>query len=198
MSVMLGCGIMTIFLVVMLAIIIVLTYKKDDHRSRSFAKYGSIAVTVIYCATMSWLGLLYFGSMTHGNQDPWMDIGTMAKYTAKTPAEDRLPANLKGKVLIFFRFDCGSCHDTHDELMKLIQGYDGIYFVCSRSEQGSPLIDKYNVGEVPSAVYVPNGDDETPTVEPLSTTISSYGQGDRTAVDTERLDRILNLLKSQA
>lgn len=197
MNIIQGCAVTTIFLIVMLAGIIFLTHKKNDVRTRRLAAISCSIVGGIYCITMSWLGLLYFNSMTHGNDDPWLDIGTMAKYTANTHAEDKLPANLKGSVLIFFRFDCGSCHDTHAELTKLVSGYDNIYYVSSRSEKGAELRDKYLVTEVPSAIYIPVDPDETPTVEPLSTTETLPGGSNVTVVDKEKLNIILNLLREQ-
>ena len=71
---------------------------------------------------------------------------------------DNIPENLKGKIIIYFKYGCPDCSAIHDSLFEYIKQYGvkDIYFVSSRSDKGKKLIKQYPVDEVPAGVYVRN------------------------------------------
>lgn len=73
--------------------------------------------------------------------------------------EEQLPKNyedLKGKLVIFYRFGCRDCMAIHDELLDCLSDIDqdDIYYVNSRSDQGRKLLEQFPVQTVPSGIYI--------------------------------------------
>ena len=65
-------------------------------------------------------------------------------------------ANLKGKAVIYVRYDCPDCIRLHDQLAAVTD----IVFLSSRSERGRSARTMYNINltDVPQGVYIdPNG-----------------------------------------
>lgn len=68
-----------------------------------------------------------------------------------------LDDDLTGKILIFVRYDCPDCHGI---FKNLPDESDSILYVCSRSDVGHGIQEKYkfDLVEVPCAVYLaPDG-----------------------------------------
>lgn len=67
-----------------------------------------------------------------------------------------LPDDLSGCIIIYIKYGCPDCRSIHDEIVNCIQDNDvnNIYFVSTRSEKGSQLLELYPVNEVPTGVYI--------------------------------------------
>lgn len=61
-----------------------------------------------------------------------------------------------GSVIIFYKYNCPDCVKVHDMIMNVLAEEPDaeVYFVSSRSEIGKILIQKYDIQEVPYAIYV--------------------------------------------
>lgn len=82
-----------------------------------------------------------------------MTVKTMYEGIRYSPIEDELPEDLKGSIIIYYRFDCPDCHAIYEDLCKAVEGRDKVYWISSRSKQGKALLANYPVSEVPSAIY---------------------------------------------
>lgn len=67
-----------------------------------------------------------------------------------------------GCILIFYRYNCSDCRNTHDMILETIAKYPNstVYFVSTRTEKGKALVAEYNIQEVPSAIYIRKPDNE--------------------------------------
>ena len=68
-------------------------------------------------------------------------------------SEDKLPENTKGAIIIFVKYGCPDCIGIAPTIRDLA-AYDNVYIIHSTSPVGQELIQKYNIADVPSAVYV--------------------------------------------
>lgn len=69
-----------------------------------------------------------------------------------------LPDDLKGCIIIYFKYGCIDCEKIHDDLLTHLENVDTskIYFVSTRSEKGKQILSQYPVNAVPSGVYILN------------------------------------------
>lgn len=113
-----------------------------------------IAILLVVMPFLIILTTRYATAQQHGAQTKDMTIRFMYDGIKTTPAESTLPENLAGAIIIYYRFDCPDCRNTHDEIMNMIKDVPNVYFVCSRSVQGVTLMETYPVEKVPSGIYV--------------------------------------------
>ena len=76
---------------------------------------------------------------------------------------ETLPDNIRGKLIIFYKYGCPDCREIHNEIITCLQENDVInetYFVSTRSEIGAELIKTYPVKEVPTGIYIREKDSE--------------------------------------
>lgn len=88
----------------------------------------------------------------------------MAALNVASPEPDAVPgdlAELKGCIVVYYKYGCPDCADVHDDLVAAIDSQPGAYVVYSGTEDGKRLLEAYPVEQVPSGVYVVKND---PTV----------------------------------
>lgn len=80
---------------------------------------------------------------------------------------DNLPEDLSGSILIFFKYTCDDCYDTHGQIMDTLaqEQAENVYFVSSASEKGTELVSQLNVKAVPWGVLV--GENNTPVISDI-------------------------------
>ncbi len=76
----------------------------------------------------------------------------------RSPEEDKVPDDLHGKIIIYYRFGCPDCSAVYPQLTEKLKEYKNVYWISTRSAQGKELIAKYPVKEVPSVLYVKHDD----------------------------------------
>lgn len=69
---------------------------------------------------------------------------------------DILPDDLKGCIIIYFKYGCSDCEKIHDDILDYIneKNVTDIYFVSTRSKKGIELLQQYSVETVPSGIYI--------------------------------------------
>lgn len=72
-----------------------------------------------------------------------------------------IPEDLRGSIIIYFKYGCPDCNGIHDELLQAIKDHpeSRIYYVSTRSETGKKILARYHIDAVPSAVYIPYDSD---------------------------------------
>lgn len=115
--------------------------------------FGNIISIMVTFSTALQHGLTADYETTHA-----LSYGEI-KYYNKHSIEETIiddTDELKGKAIIFVRYDCPDCVKLHEQLSQI----DDIIFLASRSELGESVRDIYNIclTEVPQGVYIdPNG-----------------------------------------
>lgn len=147
----------TAIIITILAVTIFKFKHGADIKHKRFAKVTLISASI--CAILSFavmltLNISYSVAQKHGAYTRNMTIETMYDGIARSPIESTLPENLDGCIIIYYRFDCPDCKAIYDDLMTASENVDNIYFVSSRSEQGSALLNQFPVEEVPSGIYI--------------------------------------------
>lgn len=110
-----------------------------------------------------------------------------------------LPDDLKGQIVIVFRYGCMDCDKIHDELFEYIDknNIENIYFVSSESDQGKNIIYPYGEGntclieKVPSIIYFSNHPQEE--YDNYNQPLYSYDIDGRIYCVTDAIDLCLNL-----
>ena len=149
--------IMTAIIITIMAVTIIQFKKGYETKHKRISKI--ILVTAAVCAISSFvlmltLNISYSIALKHGAYTKDMTIATMYDGISHTPVEDKLPEDLDGCIVVFYRFDCPDCKAIYEDLMAASANVENIYFVSSRSEQGSALIEQYPVPEVPYGIYL--------------------------------------------
>lgn len=87
---------------------------------------------------------------TGGYNIPYSEIQTLNKRSVKET--DISVDELKGKAVIFVRYDCPDCAALHDQLANITD----IVFLSSRSERGKAVRQQYDIHltEIPQGVYI--------------------------------------------
>lgn len=68
-------------------------------------------------------------------------------------SEDTLPEDTRGAIIIFVKYGCPDC-DGIASTIRDFANNDNVYIIHSTSAVGQELIARYNITDVPSAVYV--------------------------------------------
>ena len=89
-------------------------------------------------------------------------------------------------ILIFYRTDCEDCQDMFKQI-KRTNIEQEFYYVCSRTECGKALTERYNIKEVPS-VYV----NQTNSYCVLDTEAGSYYEQLKKILEKERANNEIN------
>lgn len=136
--------------------------KRGEAEPRSSHGVGpAITITIASIALIATaIGLVplatWNDATSHGAYDDTMPFKELAEHTPLTHEEDVLEDDLDGLILLFYRYGCHDCENVSAELEAWAEGRDYVRWVSTRSEQGSPLVQEFVIGEVPSAVYVAN------------------------------------------
>ncbi len=141
-----------------------------EERSYNIKAHRLLLIDMIIAITLALASLFTAAifnkiALDYGAYGDYMKILT-PKFISEMPSKsykdqsNELPEDLKGKIIIYYRYDCADCTAIHDDLMNYLANADisenDIYFVSTRSDKGKTLIEQYYAYEVPSAVYIYN------------------------------------------
>lgn len=120
------------------------------------------------------------------------DITLTQLYTGigKAPVEDKLPDNISGCIIIFYKFGCKDCETIYQELSDYVDSRDNIYWVSSRSSQGKALLANYPIESIPTAIYIHENSDGNAYTKK---TLYQKDRDGNTIFDTNAMDRLLYL-----
>lgn len=71
-----------------------------------------------------------------------------------THVEDQVPEDLRGKIIIFYKYNCPDCEGIYKYLVQYTDNEENIYFSASNSEQGKKLRETYPITDVPCGIYI--------------------------------------------
>lgn len=191
---------------IILTIDVILTYitvylSKEDILSPGLRKTAKVICFLILDIALAIMIITliittkYKTAVKHGAYTDDMTVKTMYDGIKYSPIESKLPDNLEGCIVLYYRFDCPDCHAVYNDLSAAVKDKDSIYWVSTRSEQGKALLAQYPVNEVPSGIYFRKNtysDALTYTKKVLYTTDSS----ENTVLYKDNLNRLLELQSS--
>ena len=100
---------------------------------------------------------------------------------------ERIPDDLSGCIIVFYKDTCPDCQATMAEIREALKGTNDVFFLDSQSETGKEIRNQYPIHEVPSAIYVHTADDNY-------TMYILYEKTDQgTVTNFEAIDRIIEL-----
>lgn len=181
--------------------ILVMVYKIITKQSKT----GSIIATCVLLLALIGVLTTTIIAKQHGCTTLNLPLNRLCKYITTTPRADKLPDDLSGSIIIFYRFDCPDCSDIYDTIRTHIDSYvqehiseyddvdyEHIYYIPTRSEQGKELISKFHITSVPTGVYVyENFDEDDPVF--VQKTLDIKTSDETSILDTDALDRLLFL-----
>lgn len=91
---------------------------------------------------------------SHGMYQNNLSWKTITESIQTTPKEDKLPNNLTGCIILYYRFGCSDCEAVYTAMSEFFDGYDDVYWISTRSKQGKTLLETYPVSHVPTGVYI--------------------------------------------
>lgn len=101
--------------------------------------------------------------------------------------EDRLPDDLKGCIVIFYRNDCPECVSSYPEISKALHSEPDVYWVMSRSTQGMELRESVPIGYVPCGIYFSKKDGTHYSYDLART------ENDTVIVEKQNIERLIKL-----
>ena len=111
----------------------------------------------------------------------------------KSPYQSVIPENLdelKGKLVVFYRYTCPDCHAILNDVQKLLSEYDDVYYLSSRSNEAFAIRQKFaDIILVPSIMLI--GTDEKPATYVASLAIKDGNS--EIVVNIDELNEILNM-----
>lgn len=145
-------------------------------------------ICILVTGLALWLSMTKATAIRHGDYNAPLSVSRAITAIEYSPEEDVLPEDyneLKGKIILYFRFGCQDCEDVYEDLSRQIEPVkDDVYWVSTRSEQGEKLRETYPVDHVPSLVYI------STTGEAFKYRLDT-DFGDRAGLDMDVLKNIL-------
>lgn len=145
-------------------------------------------ICILLAGLAIWLGITKATAIRHGDYNAPLSVSRAVTAIEYSPEENVLPEDyneLKGKIILYFRFGCQDCEDVYEDLSRQIEPVkDDVYWVSTRSEQGEKLRETYPVDHVPSLVYI------STTGEAFKYRLDT-DFGDRAGLDMDVLKNIL-------
>lgn len=135
-----------------------LTHKADKTDKTNRLKNGiRFTSAVIGLAAFAYLiaGIqTLMTASSHGMYQNNLSWKTITESIQTTPKEDKLPKNLTGCIILYYRFGCSDCEAVYPAMSEFFDGYDDVYWISTRSKQGKTLLETYPVAHVPTGVYI--------------------------------------------
>lgn len=161
---------------------------KESNQAIKSASNTLFIVSGIILTMLVLLGSLCFIGKSHGMYEYNLSVPDLITGITHTPKEDTAPNNFKNTCIIYYRFTCDDCEAIYNDLRTTFLGYDNIYWISTRSDQGKKLTEKYPVTQVPSAVYIDNNGIG-------HTYLLAKRTNEKTHLDTTVIDRIHELMQ---
>ena len=121
-----------------------------------------------------------------------MSMADLKDLINNSPKESKLPDDIEGVIIIYYRFDCPDCRAIYNDLASAVANTDNVYWISSRSETGKSLLDKYPVDEVPTGIYIRH-DTYNGNVTFTKYELATTDENENTILDTSAIDRLLYL-----
>lgn len=152
-----------------------------------------IIATIICFACICFFQGIYLAKVAklHGHESiKTMSIQNIYDNIEKLPVENKLPTDLKNKLIIYYKFGCGDCESIHNELQEMLHEHKDVYVIYTRSKQGKELRKTYPVEKVPSGMYIQS--DGTNVTLPLY----SENADKEPVLDRQNLNTLLKLFQA--
>jgi hypothetical protein len=113
-----------------------------------------------------------------------------------------VPDDLTGKIIIYVKYGCPDCEGIHDDLLSYLErsslkNKEDYYFVSTRSKKGKELLAKYEVFDVPAAVYIRKNVSTSTDVSYITQTLYEKENEDDTATFVaNNFDKLLSFKDS--
>lgn len=91
---------------------------------------------------------------SHGMYQDNLSWSEITQNIRTTPTEDKLPKDLTGCLILYYRFGCSDCEAVYPAMSVFFEDYEDIYWISTRSDQGKQLRETYPVSHVPTGVYI--------------------------------------------
>lgn len=150
--------IITIFIMLLIATGLAL-YIKENKTTKNIIKLPKIIgyLTIIPIIFLGIISMNLVNANSKGLQyTNWakLSMNEIKNIASVTPKASELPDNLKGSIVILYKFGCPSCEAIYKDLNEKIKDKNRVYFVPSGSKEGKILVKNGNITEVPTGVYV--------------------------------------------
>ena len=182
----------SIIFIVLTAITIVAFIKA---KTKVILKVVTTTATVICAIFLVYVMVNVKTAFEHGMTEMNISLVEMLDCIKNSPVEDSLPENyneLKGSIIIYYRFDCPDCKAIYNELSQKVKDNLNVYWVSSRTEQGKKALEKYPVEKVPTGIYI-RKEDFGEEINFTAKVLYKADENEKTVLDEESIDRLLYL-----
>lgn len=119
-------------------------------------------------------------------------IGKIITGIQNSPKEDKLPDDLTGCIIIYYKFGCPDCEAIYTELKEKLSDKPNVYWIASRSIQGKKLLGSYPVEKVPTGVYIYKNPNKNATSF-VQKQLYEKDENNNTILVNDNLNRLLEL-----
>ena len=124
-------------------------------------KLNTLFRGIMYMLIISSSFILYLTITTHitankhGFTEPKSThLNTICYSIEHSPSEDKLPSDKTDIIVIYYRFGCSDCELLYNKIKDRTNNVNHIYWVATRSKQGTELRNTYPIAEVPTSIYI--------------------------------------------
>lgn len=111
---------------------------------------------------------LFYTAYQHGFREYMkQNIHDIINSVEYSPEEDTLPNDITNITVIYYRFGCKDCEKMYHSLSEKFDNVSDVYWIATRSKQGTKLRETFPIETVPSAIYI--SDKETAVLFELYT-----------------------------
>lgn len=111
---------------------------------------------------------LFYTAYQHGFREYMkQNIHDIINSIEYSPEEDTLPNDITNITVIYYRFGCKDCEKMYHSLSEKFDNVSDVYWIATRSKQGTKLRETFPIETVPSAIYI--SDKETAVLFELYT-----------------------------
>lgn len=158
--------------------------------AKSVCAHTILSVAIITMILLILLMGEYIVATFHGLYTTDLTVKQLHTGIKNTPVEDKLPDDIEGCIIIFYKFGCTDCGAIYEDLSAYTKDLENVYWISSRSEQGKALRVTYPIESVPTAIYIHvNSDDNSYTKKALH----ADDNNGNTILDTSAFERLLYL-----
>ena len=164
-------------------------------KAKMILKIIATAGTSICAAFLVYTMLNVKTAYEHGMTEMNISLVEMLDCIKNSPVEDSLPENydeLKGAIIIYYKFDCPDCKAIYNELSQKVKDNPNVYWVSSRTEQGKKILEKYPVEKVPTGIYI-RKEDFGGEINFTAKVLYKADENEKTVLDKEAIERLLYL-----
>lgn len=155
------CLVFIILIIGLLAIYVVLKEKRKDNNNYKPPKWmipvliGVCIAGFITSGFHVYIQTVKAKAYSHGLITDDISLKNAIAGTKNSPEEDLPPKELKGSIIIYYKFGCKDCEAIyHNLLSEFKKNNMKVYWISTQSENGKKLLKSYPVEEVPVGIYI--------------------------------------------